>query len=117
MKIVNRIRIYFKDKQLLIVICAAIVIAFVMTVISLHLYNLDDVSRLDVSLPDSKNIRPVATEDETTKFGPSGALDTNALTDFQTLYTKNRDDLNKLGTFGGDPLNPDALQSVSSANE
>ena len=117
MRLVNRLKDYFQDKQLLLVIAGSIVLAIVMTTISLQLYNLDDVSRLDVSLPNSKNIRPVATEDETTKFGASGALDTKAVNDFQTLYTKARDDLNKLGIYDGDPLNPDALQSVSTANE
>lgn len=117
MSIINRITAYFKQRQLLLVIFIAIALAFVMTAISLHLYNLDDVSRLDVSLPNRENIRPAANQDEATKFGSSGALDTKALTDFQTLYSKSRDDLNKLGSFDGDPLNPDALQSMGSANE
>ncbi len=117
MKVTNRLAEYFKQKQLVLVIGAAIVLAFVMTAISLNLYNLDDVSRLDVSLPNRENIRPATTEDVTTQFGPSGALDAKALKDFQTLYTNTRDDLNKLGTFDGDPLNPDALQSTSSANQ
>lgn len=100
---------YFSERRILLGIIFAIILSLVMTVISLRLYDLDDVSRLDVSLPNRENIRPEE-ESEVQKFDSSGALDAKALADFQSLYSKNRSALDALGKFDGDALSNDSLR-------
>jgi hypothetical protein len=101
---------FFAKRRLLLGIIFAVILALVMTAISLRLYDLDDVSRLDVSLPNRESIRSSANESEVQKFGSSGPLDEQALSDFQKLYTKNRTALEALGKFDSDALSSDSLR-------
>lgn len=106
----QRITDFFAKRRLLLGIIFAVIIALVMTSLSLHLYDRDDVSRLDVSLPNRENIRSSAGESEVQKFDSSGPLDAQALSDFQKLYTKNRSALDALGKFDSDALSSDSLR-------
>lgn len=106
----KRIAAFFGERRILLIIILAVLIAALMTVVSLRLYDLDDVSRLDVSLPNRESIRSSTGEDEVQKFNSTGALDAQALSDFQTLYTKNRSALDALGKFDGDALSSDSLK-------
>lgn len=110
MSAIKRFVGFFSERRILLGIVFAIVVAFVMTVISLKLYDLDDVSRLDVSLPNRESIRSAASADEVQKFDASGPLDSKSLSDFQNLYTKNRAALDALGKYESDALSSDSLQ-------
>lgn len=110
MNIIQRGITFFAERRVLLSIIAAVLLACVMTVISLRLYDLDDVSRLDVSLPIRENIRSSTKEDEVQQFGSTGVLDARALADFQALFTKNRSALDALGKFDGDSLSSDSLK-------
>lgn len=110
MSTTKRVTAFFAERRLLLGIIFATVIAIIMTIISLRLYDLDDVSRLDVSLPIRENIRMSTKEDEVQQFGSTGVLDTQALSDFQALFTKNRSALDALGKFDGDALSSDSLK-------
>lgn len=90
----------------------AVAAAAVITVIGLRLYLLDDVSRLDASLPGREKIRsslPGADESDK-QFGPTGPVDQRALSDFQALYTKKRTALDALGRFDDTVLELDSLR-------
>lgn len=100
---------YFSERRILLGIILAVIIALIMTVISLRLYDIDDVSRLDVSLPNRESTRPNE-DSEVQKFDSSGTLDSKAISDFQSLYSKNRSALDALGKFDGDSLSNDSLQ-------
>lgn len=106
----RRVMTFFAERRILLALVLAILVALVMTVISLKLYDLDDVSRLDVSLPNRENIRSSEGEAEVQNFASTGELDAKALSDFQTLYTKNRSALDALGKFDGDALSSDSLK-------
>lgn len=110
MNALQRAGTYFAKRRMLLGIILAVVIALVMTAVSLRLYDLDDVSRLDVSLPNRESIRLSANEGEVQNFGASGALDAKALDDFQALYSKNRSALEALGKFDSDALSSEALR-------
>ena len=95
----------------MLAIALAIVVALFMTVVSLKLYDMDYVSRLDVSLPSREALRAKTTiQEETKKFDASGPLDEQAFFDFQSIYTKNRTALDVLGKFDSDALNDNSLQ-------
>lgn len=106
----HRLATFFKERRIILAILLAVILAFAMTAISLRLYDMDDVSRLDVSLPNRENIRSSTKEDDVQNFASSGALDAKALADFQVLYTKNRTALDALGKFDSDSLSDDSLQ-------
>lgn len=106
----KRLTNYFAERQILLALIAAVVIAFIMTVISLKLYDLDDVSRLDVSLPNREGIRSSTDEEALQRFDSSGVLDAKAIADFQALYSKNRAALDALGKFDSDALSTNSLK-------
>lgn len=111
MLFVSRTIDFFRTRQLLLGIIGAICIALILTAISLKLYDLDDVSRLDVSLPNRESIRPASTTDDTSKkFDAFGALDSKAYADFSSMYQKDRTTLDKLGKFDDNSLADDSLQ-------
>lgn len=111
MSLRERIVAYFKDRKILLGIIIAITASLVMTAVSLKLYDMDDVSRLDVSLPERENIRKKTTAEETTtKFDSFGTLDDKAFADFKKLYSSNREALNTLGKFDSNALDSSSLK-------
>ncbi len=106
----GRLITFFTERRIVLGIVGAVLIALIMTVIGLKLYDLDDVSRLDVSLPNREDIRSSEGGNEVQKFDSTGLLDEKAIADFQALFKKNRTALDTLGKFDGDALNSDSLQ-------
>jgi hypothetical protein len=106
----KRITDYFLERKLFLGIILAVIIALTMTAVSLKLYDLDDVSRLDVSLPNRESIRSSIKETDSQSFGSTGVLDSKAIGDFQALFTKNRSALDALGKFDSDALSDASLQ-------
>lgn len=106
----RRVKTYIVERRIIIALVFAILIAFIMTFVSLKLYDFDDVSRLDVSLPNREGIRSSTDEETLQKFDSSGKLDAHAISDFQTLYSKNRAALDALGKFDSDALSSDSLK-------
>lgn len=107
---IGRLKTFFIERRILLGLLLAVIMALILTIVSLRLYDLDDVSRLDVSLPNRENIRSSTTENEVQKFDSTGALDADALSKFQNLYTQNRSALDALGKFDGEALSSDSLQ-------
>lgn len=115
MNVITHIKTYFDQRRIMLVIIFSIIIALVMTVVSLKLYDMDYVSRLDVSLPSREDLRTkTSTGDNTDKFDSVGPLDSQAFSDFQRIFTKNREALDATGKFDGDLLSNDSLQVGSS---
>lgn len=106
----RRIAHYFAERRIILALAFSVVVALIMTVISLKLYDLDDVSRLDVSLPNREGIRSSTDEETLQRFDSAGVLDTQAIADFQALYSKNRAALDALGKFDSDALSSDSLK-------
>lgn len=93
----------------------AVVVAFAMTVVSMWVYNISDVARLDISRPGYEKAREsVIKGDETITFGATGDLDANAMKDFQKLFDEKRKALNAIGRFDGDVLDDNQLKTSSS---
>lgn len=110
MNALKRIKDYIVTRRIILALSLAILIAFIMTFVSLKLYDLDDVSRLDVSLPNREGIRSSTDEAALQRFDSSGELDAEAVADFQALYSTNRAALDALGKFDSDALSSDSLK-------
>lgn len=111
MSIFKKVQELFRGRQMIIAITIAVTAALTMTAMSLKLYDMNYVSRLDVSLPNRENLRPKTTNDEETKkFDSSGPLDSQAFSDFYSSYKDNRNNLDVLGKYDGSPLSNESLQ-------
>lgn len=112
MNLYTRLRHFLATRQIILAIFAAIIVALVMTAMSLKLYDMDYVSRLDVSLPDRESIRAKTSMDDynSKKFAPTGPLDNQAYSDFESIYLQNKKGLDVLGKFDGSALDNESLQ-------
>lgn len=96
-------------------IIAALIIAMLLTVVSMALYVSSGASRLDLSRPGYERVRSeTQRDDQETTFSATGPMNSAVADDFQARFTKHRDTLSKLDTFGSDALDDAELQIAPS---
>lgn len=94
--------IAFANKyKLLFAIFSAILVALVMTAISVFLYIITGTSKLDLSRPGYEGAREKVKQAETTEttFGPNGSLDSKAMKQFMDEYKKQSQRLSGYDSF------------------
>ena len=96
-------------------IVAALLIALLLTTISMALYVSSGASRLDLSRPGYERVRTdVQHDDEEPTFSATGPMSSAVADDFQARFTKHREALSKLDTFGTNALDDTELQIAPS---
>lgn len=96
-------------------IVAALIIAMLLTAISMALYVSSGASRLDLSRPGYERVRTDTQHDaEEPAFSATGPMNSAVADDFQKRFTKHRETLSKLDTFGTDALDDTELQIAPS---
>lgn len=89
----------------------ALLISMLLTAISMALYVSSGASRLDLSRPGYEHAREAVQRDSTEdSFSSTGPLNSDVADDFQKRFTKHRERLNKLDTFGTNALDDSELQ-------
>lgn len=111
LEIINRHRIVYG-------LVGAILIATLLTVISMALYVSSGASRLDLSRPGYESARGNVEKDVSeTPFSSTGPLNDNVAGDFQKRFTTYRDRLNKLDDFSTNALDDTELQIAPTVEE
>lgn len=96
-------------------IIGALIIAMLLTAVSMALYVSSGASRLDLSRPGYERVRTVAQSDgEEPAFSSTGPMNTAVAEDFQKRFSKHRETLSKLGTYGTNALDDNELQIAPS---
>lgn len=104
LKIVDRHRIMYG-------IAAALIVSMLLTAVSLALYVSSGASRLDLSRPGYEAAREeVQQGDGEAPFSANGPMNTDVVNDFQVRFTKHRETLQKLDTYGTNALDDSELQ-------
>lgn len=87
-----------------------VMIALIMTSISMTLYVLSGASGLDLSRPGFSTTRTTLSSgtDDTT-FDSAGALDQSDVDQFKTMYQKQRKKLREIGSFNDSTLSDESL--------
>lgn len=110
-----RVQQFLIEHKIILGLLVALTVSLLMTSISIWIYNMSDVSRLDISRPGYEKAREsVIKGDETLQFGATGVLDSNALKDFQQLFDEKREKLDANGNFAGDIQSDGQLRTVVS---
>lgn len=92
-------------------VVGALLIAMLMTAVSMALYVSSGASRLDLSRPGYEGARgEVQRAAGEESFSASGPMNTGVANDFQTRLTKHRTILQKLDTYGTNALDDTELQ-------
>lgn len=106
------LRNFTSQHKLLAAISAAVVIALVMTAVSMSLYYSTGAEVLDLSRPGYESVRQAvnqAPHDDAT-FSGDGPVDSQVIKQFDGLYQTNRKDLKSIDNFSNQkPLSDDSL--------
>ncbi len=99
-------------------VVAALLISMLLTAVSMALYVSSGASRLDLSRPGYEGVRrEVQRSTGEESFSASGPMNTSVTNDFQSRFTKHRETLKKLDTYGTNALDDTQLQIAPGANQ
>lgn len=99
-------------------VVGALLISTLLTVVSMALYVSSGASRLDLSRPGYEGARnEVQRAAGEESFSASGPMNTDVTKDFQTRFTRHRETLQKLDTYGTNALDDAELQIAPGTNQ
>lgn len=109
---------FWERHRLSLLLIMTVVIAILMTTISVIIYNSSGAAQLDLSRPGYRSVSDkVETTQQIDSFSANGPVSTEVIEDFIELYDEQAEKATAIDAFNGDPLNPDVLEFGAAANE
>jgi len=107
---------FLDGRRFIILIIAALIISFILLLISLSLYNFSGAAQLDLSRPGYVEVRnkTVDSSSDFKNYPNYGAIDQAAIDEFKTLYDEQAQVIKVADAFKNDPLNPIELTTSPS---
>jgi len=102
----------FRSKhRFLLLIVLSILIASILVLISMAMYNGSGAAQLDLSRPGYNNVRDqVITDDNDLRnYSNTGPINQSSISEFKLLFEQQSKKIETIDAFGGDPLNPQSL--------
>lgn len=101
----------FAHHKLALLVIFTMIIALVLVVISMVMYNVSGTAQLDLSRPGFEGVSTHVDEDlrDFRTYSATGPIDSSSLEEFSELFDAQMDNVHSYDAFGGDPLNPEAL--------
>lgn len=102
---------FWDDHRFLVLIILAILIAGLLTSISMSMYINSGAAQLDLSRPGYRNVQDkVDRENQAVQnYSAVGPVDKKAIDEFKDLYDAQIEKAKAVEAFGGDPLGPKSL--------
>lgn len=109
----------FWDKhRLSLLLIISVVIALVLTVVSMMAYNASGTAQLDLSRPGYSSVSDkVDRTDKSTEYSSFGTVNTDSINEFTKLYDQQATKAKAVDAFNGDPLNPEVLEFSTNTDE
>jgi hypothetical protein len=108
------IRAFADRHRLTGAIALSILIALLLTMISVSLYIRSGASRLDLSRPGYEKVREQVTSDnEDDTFSGTGPMNIDVVDQFQGIYNKKRSTISKLDPFSPTILEDDSIRLLN----
>ena len=109
----------FWDKhRLSLLLILTVIIAIILTSVSVIIYNSSGAAQLDLSRPGYRSVSGKVEEtDEIDTYSAVGAVNKNTIEEFMKLYDAQASKAKAVDAFNGDPLNPEVLEFSSPANQ
>jgi len=109
----------FWDKhRLSLLLVLTVLIAIILTVVSMVAYNVSGTAQLDLSRPGISSVSDkVDRTDRITEYSSFGPVNKDSINEFTKLYDEQAVKAKAVDAFNGDPLNPEILEFGISANE
>jgi ABC-type Na+ efflux pump permease subunit len=101
---------YWARHRFLLLIILTIVVALVLTTISLVMYNVSGTAQLDLSRPGYKSVSDkVESNRSTVEYAAFGPVNKTTVEEFIKIYEEQAKKAKAVDAFNGDPLNPEVL--------
>lgn len=112
-------RLSFWDRhRLSLLLVLTVLIAIVMTVISVIIYNVSGAAQLDLSRPGVRSVSSqVEKSDDIDTYSSSGTINKESIQEFMRLYDTQANKAKAVDAFKGDPLNPEVLEFGTATGE
>ncbi len=106
---------FWSQHRFLLLIAFTIVIALILVVISMVIYNVSGSAQLDLSRPGYQSVSDkVDKVDNIDEYNASGPVNKGTVDEFTKLYDAQATKAKAVNAFNGDPLNPEVLEFGSS---
>jgi hypothetical protein len=102
---------FWDRHRLSVLLIGTVLIALLMTTISVIIYNTSGAAQLDLSRPGYRSVSGQVTKtDGIDTYSASGSVNKDAIEEFMKLYDAQAAKAKAVDAFSGDPLNPDTLE-------
>ena len=102
---------FWATHRFLLLLVLTVIVALVLTAVSLVLYNVSGTAQLDLSRPGYQSVSDqVETNNDIDEYGAFGAVNKTTVDEFTTIYDKQATKVKAVDAFNGDPLNPEVLE-------
>ena len=109
---------FWDRHRLSLLLIITVLIALVMTVISVVIYNSTGAAQLDLSRPGYLSVSDkVEKTDEIDTYSASGPVNKDTIQEFVKLYDAQASKAKAVDAFNGDPLNPEVLEFGAPSGE
>lgn len=101
---------FWDEHRFMLLIIGTIVIAVVLVVISIVIYNVSGSAQLDLSRPGYQSVSDkVDRENTVTDYSAFGPVNKTTVNEFTKIYDQQAQRAKAVDAFNGDPLNPEVL--------
>lgn len=102
---------FWQRHRFTLLLILTVLIAFVLTVVSMTIYNNSGAAQLDLSRPGYRSVSDkVDTDIKTNEYSASGSITKETIQDFIKTYDEQAKKAKAVDAFNGDPLNPEVLE-------
>ncbi len=109
---------FWEQHRLVLLLISTILIAIVLTIISVGIYATSGAAQLDLSRPGYRSVSDqVEKQDTIDTYSSTGAVNEKAIKEFMELYDEQAEKAKAVDAFNGDPLNPEVLEFGTPTNE
>ncbi len=102
---------FWDRHRLSLLLIITVIVAIVLTSVSVFLYNSSGAAQLDLSRPGYRSVSDqVETDDVIDSFSALGSVSTETIEEYIKLYDEQAAKAKAVDAFKGDPLNPEVLE-------
>ncbi len=108
---------FWERHRFTLLLIITVLIAFVLTVVSMTIYNKSGAAQLDLSRPGYRSVSDkIDTDTKIDEYSASGTITKDAINGFIKIYDEQAKKAKAVDAFNGDPLNPEVLEFGSPAS-
>jgi len=102
---------FVERHRFMVLISGTIVVAIILTIVSMVMYEVSGTAQLDLSRPGYQSVSDqIDTDNQIKDYSAIGPVNTDTVNEFLKLYDEQAKKAKAVDAYSGDPLNPDVLE-------